>query len=256
MKKGIFFTHQGWTDIINCLGLIGHYSKSYEKLVILVREDSKPFMDFYLNQFNNVYPQYEKKENLDNYHFVIPDGYDILFHGYHDQFRKDQYKLSFHSSRGFFVKKFYEAYGITFETKIEDFSLVRDFELENIAYKNFIKSLDGDYILYHEDKYTPGGFTGIELPKNIIESEKSINLNLITDNFFIYSEILQKSKEIHLVDSVWASVIYLIDCKYKLFENIPIFIYPFRSREGGLLNYANDKNIEPKHPDNWIIKKV
>lgn len=106
-----------------------------------------------------------------------------------------------------------------------------------------------------EDKYTPGGFTGIELPKNIIESEKSINLNRITDNFFIYSEILQKSKEIHLVDSVWASVIYLLDCKYKLFENIPIFIYPFRSREGGLLNY-DDKNIEPKHPDNWIIKKV
>lgn len=255
MKRGIFFTHQGWTDIVNCLGLVGYYSKRYAHLDVLIREDSRPFIDFYLSQFDNVSAIYQNKKDLDNYHFNIPLGYDILFHGQHDRFRSDQFRFRFDSSSDFFVKKFYQSYGIDFRAKIEYFSIKRDLDLENTTYQNFIQSKRSDYILYHEDDHTPGGDTGIKLPSHVINNKKSINLNKITTNFFIFIKILQKSEQIHLVDSVWASIIYHLDCKYRLFTDIPIFIYPFKLRQGGLLDYQTDQTIAPIHPENWTIIK-
>jgi hypothetical protein len=69
---------------------------------------------------------------------------------------------------------------------------------------------------------------------------------------FSYIKILQNSKELHLVDSTWASMCYLLDAKYKMFKNKKIFLYPYE-RSGGLLKDKNQTNLNPINLRNWII---
>jgi hypothetical protein len=256
LKRGIFFTHQGWTDIVNCLGLVGYYSKRYDQLLVLVREDSKDFMDFYLQQFNNVEPRYEKKEKLSNLKLEEFSGFDLLFHGESDKHRVDTYRGVFSDPKKFFVKRFYENYDIDYSVKIDDFGLKRDIQLENEIYEDFLLKYKSNYILYHDDSNTPGGSTGISIPNEITEDKRSINLNGITSNFFKFIKVIENAVEIHLVDSVWASVIYHLDTKYRIFDQIPIYIYPFKIRHGGLIDYKKSDFLEPIHPGNWIIKKI
>ena len=39
--KGFLLFHQGWTDIILCIGLIFYNLNNYSNVVLLIREDSK-----------------------------------------------------------------------------------------------------------------------------------------------------------------------------------------------------------------------
>ena len=61
-----------------------------------------------------------------------------------------------------------------------------------------------------------------------------------------YIKILENSKEIHLLDSVWGVFVYQIDAKYGLFKNIPITSHCLR---GYMPMFT-----EPIKLNNWIIK--
>lgn len=247
MKTGTILFHQGWTDIINCLSLINIFASQYEKINLIIRKDSQPIIDFYVSQFSNVNTHYIEKYELDNnLHTIVPkfDETNLLFFGVHDAYRKNEYINSFRSTHGsdFFVKKFYTVYGINYIERVNSFNLNRNLELEDTTYKDFISKNGENYILYHEDT-DRDIFIGKE---NFNEINKIINLNGISDVFFDYIKILENSKEIHLFDSVWASVIYLIDAKYGLFKHIPIYVNCLRGYQ--------DMFTEPIKLENWIVK--
>jgi hypothetical protein len=256
--KGCIYFHQGWTDIINCLPLINYYANSYDELALVIREDSKPIVDYYTRYFSkpNLNVIYVPKNILDTSMFRIPEEYKLLYHGYHDRWREDVYKNRFMSEKMYFAKGFYEYYDIPFSTKVECFKLERDHVLEESKYQDFIDKYGEEYILFHDDQNTPGGDTGINLNDILKDSPNAINLNGITDNVFSYIKILENAKEIHLVDSIWAATCYLIDGKYKLFSNKNIYLYAFKTRGGGLMEKYEDKEIFPIHPENWIIKNI
>ncbi len=258
MKKGCLYFHQGWTDIINCLSLINYYVKSYNELVVIIREDSKPILDYYINGLKNVIMYYVPKHVLDTSMLQLPPGYDILFHGYHDRFRNDKYRDIFRHGNLYYVEGFYEYYNISFMEKINCFELKRDLELEDSKYQEFISKYGDDYILFHDDQNTPGGITGINLNDVLKDVPNKVNLNGITKNVFDYVKILENAKELHLGDSVWAITCYLLDTKYSLFKNQNkiVNIYAFNGRGGGLLEKYEDKEIKPYHPENWIIKNI
>jgi hypothetical protein len=81
----------------------------------------------------------------------------------------------------------------------------------------------------------------------------SVNLNGITNNIFSFIKVLENAKELHLIDSIWASFCYLLDAKYNLLKGKTIYLYPFLDRSGGCVATRNDKVLEPLHLDNWII---
>lgn len=258
MKKGLFYTHQGWTDIINCLPLINYYSKYYDELLVMVREDSKNIIDFYIRNIQNVKAYYVDKRILDTNVILPPEGegFDILYHGFHDRFRKDDNRGKFENSELYFVKRFYECYGIDFSQKVESFNLERDFELENEKYEEFISKYGNDYIIYHDDQNTPGGETGINLDGVLSDKQNKVNINSMTKNVFDFIKIIENAKEVHLVDSIWASVCYLLDAKHEIFKDKTINLYSFKSRSGGLVQNHEDSIIYPHHPKNWLIKSI
>jgi hypothetical protein len=264
--KGCLYFHQGWTDIINSLPLINYYAKRYEKLMVVLRLDSMEIVDYYLKEFTkgenwHVLPVYVDKRTLDAGPISVDDkSVDLLFHGYHDRFRRegDKFKNKFGSTDMYFARGFYEFYDIPFIEKVNNFTLKRDNALEESKYQEFISKYGEDYILYHDDQNTPGGNTGINLTELLKNNNNSVNLNGITNNVFSYIKILENAKELHLVDSIWAATCYLLDSKYAIFKNngIKVYLYAFKSRGGGLMEKYEDSEIFPIHPENWIIKKI
>jgi hypothetical protein len=234
MKNGILYFHQGWTDIFNSLSLINYYCNLYNKIYLVVREDAKEILNFYCKSINNIIILYIDKYILDNDNIMkyIKDEYNIntdelecLFHGYSDIYRDSIYKDIFHLKfipyQMCFVKCFYEFYDISYTTRINLFEFERNYEIEEIRYKEFVNKYGANYILHHEI---------FEKDKKINENNNSVvNLNGTSNKFFDMIKILENAKEIHLLDSVWGAFIYLLNAKYNLFKNIKVYLYPKRN---------------------------
>jgi hypothetical protein len=122
--------------------------------------------------------------------------------------------------------------------RVKCFNVARDLELENITYNNFIQKYGDKYILHHE-------INDIEKKYDVEYVVEYVNLNGISDIFFDYIKVLENAIEIHLLDSVWGALVYLLDAKYKLFSNKKIYIYCRR-------NYI-EMFIKPVKLENWIF---
>lgn len=244
--NGILYFHQGWTDIINCLGLINYYCNKYDKIYLIMREDGKELIDFYSKNINNLQILYEEKQNIDEngiqfvinkyrHEYIDLQNFDFLANGGHDIVRKDSYQNKFRLIDNCFVKGFYESYDIPYIERINSFNILRNYDLEEEIYNTFIKKNGNEYILYHEiiDVYDT--------------NKKIINLNQISHIYFDYIKVLENSIEIHLLDSSWGALCYLLDAKYKLFQNKNTAIYLYAKR-----GYSQ-MFIEPFKLDNWNI---
>ena len=52
IKKGLLTFHQGYTDIICCIGLINYNIKIYDELLVICRIELKEMMEFIFTQKN------------------------------------------------------------------------------------------------------------------------------------------------------------------------------------------------------------
>ncbi len=246
--NALLYFHQGFTDIINCLPLIDHYldKKIYEIIYIVLREDAESILKSYLfsKDISMIKLVLLPKVILDQIDIVkYMEGFlgskavnsmDLLIHGIYDFLRNDKYKFLFqHTTQtDFFVKAFYTAYDIDYLTRINKFTINRFIEYENQVYNDFIKENGPDYILTHE--------IDIKHP-----SLKVVNLNQKSNTFFEYIKVIQNAKEIHLLDSIWAAVIYLLDAKYNLFRDKKINVHCKRG--------YTQMFTEPVTLPNWIV---
>lgn len=234
-NMGILVFHQGWGDIFNCLALINYYCKLYDKIILIIREDSKELINFYTNNLLNIYIIFISLDSFDNLScFSNIKNTDFIGIGYHDSYRNDKYKCKFRFIDECFVKGFYIPYDIPYMIRIDNFEFDRDYTLEDKTYQTFINKYGNNYILYHE----------------VIETDEKdkplVNLNRLTNIFFDYIKVLENACEIHLLDSSWGIFIYLLDCKYKIFNNKKIVFYEKR----GYYRMFE----EPIKLNNWIIK--
>lgn len=251
-KKGYLYFHQGWTDIVNQLSLITYYSHRYKNICCIMRKDAKPLVDFYINFLDNVEMIYSDYIAVNNCSFDVkileePDV-EILFHGLFDVYRNNFTQLC-NDSPKFFVNRFYECYGIDYIERVNSFNIKRDTNLENDLYSNFIKNHGENYVLYHlsdkTENNTPIDPNLSNLMRRVADLDYSVNLNGVSNVFFDYIKILENSKEIHLMDSVWASIIYQLDSKYGIFKHIPITVYCLRGYQ--------DMFTQPIKLNNWTV---
>jgi len=246
-ETGTMLFHQGFTDIVNCLPLINIFSKKFKKINLIMRDDFKEIVDFYLKQFSNVEACYHEKFKIDNHLSQVISLYSenstMLIFGMYDGYRTHEYINAYGGAPAnmFFVESFYTPYDIDYSNRVSMFEFERDFELEEKTYLEFISKHGNDYILYHgmNDENI------VEL-KKLNPNSKFVDLNKATNTFFDYIKILENSKEIHLLDSIWGAFVYQIDSKYGLFINIPITTHCLR---GYIPMFT-----EPIKLNNWIIK--
>jgi hypothetical protein len=260
MKKGVLSFHQDWTDLINRLSLIDYYSTIYQDLTVILRTEAKPIYEFYLRDKPHINKVYRNnicggsKIDLNEFN---ENEYDYLLHDKFDCNRIDQYKNAFSSIPipipEHYNKLVYTCYDIDYITKVDYFRFTRDYKLEVQIYDEFINKYGSDYILYHDNML---GDSDMSFERK--EKEVYVNLNGINNNPFAMIKVLIHAKEIHLVDSFWASFCYSIDAKYNLLQNIKIYLYPFikKGRWGGILkDKSYELKLEPVLLPNWIIKR-
>ncbi len=246
-SKGILYFHQNWTDVINSLPLIDYYSQFYDNIIVLCTNMVQDLVNYYINNKKNItviyddifltYFNFQITNYLKNNKNIDVSDYDLLFHGHHDRERIDKYNSKFIlnlNNNVFFVDAFYSTYNIPYKNRIDYFILNRNQDIENNIYNIFTKKHGNNYILHHE-------ITEINKHENI----NYINLAEISTIFFDYIKVLENAIEIHLLDSVWGALIYLLDCKYNLFKNKKIVLYAKRKY---------DKMFyEPSKLNNWTI---
>lgn len=218
-----FYSHQGWTDIINCLPLLNYYKeKECKNIYFIIREDAKDLVKFYTKDLNINILLIPKKildscnilNILNHINITINNNDLIKFHGMFDSFRKDEYNFAFSKSNDFFSTRFYTAYNINPNIRINYFNITRNIEIENNIYNNFIIKYGTEYILTHGD---------IDISKN--NNFCYVKLDEISTTFFDMITVLLNAKEIHLIDSAWAVIIFLLERRYNIFSNKNITIY-------------------------------
>lgn len=242
-NKAVLLFHQGWTDIVNCLALLNYYSKIYIDLTLIIRNEAAPLVNSYLKN-SIITVNFYNKEDIDlNGQSIIEryEGYDKLFHGDWDIYRDDNYKGCYQRSTKFFVEKFYVEYSIPYSTRVDCFKFARDFAREETAYNTFVNNHGRDYVLSHEDKKRGLKLNNFELKWPVI------NLDGRTDSFFEYIKILQNAKEIHMIDSVWAALVYQLDTKLRIFRHIPINVHCIRGYQEMFEN--------PERLENWSFSQ-
>jgi hypothetical protein len=254
--NALLYFHQGWTDIINCLPMINIYAAKYRLLYLLVRRDAWALIQFYIRGLRNVIPVYSPHLDLNRLGISVVDiAHHKITHlelmGHHDGSRfpddplrnaftrydtANNEQLSDGRMKLTFERVFYEAYGIPYSDRVDKFVLYRDPVLEETVYNRVVKSKP--YICVHSNP----ALNLMVCPKTTLPR---IELNQASEIFFDYLRILQHAEEIHVIDSVWAGLCYLMDAKYGVFHEKPVYVYCYRD--------FHRMFSEPVKLPNWTI---
>tara|TARA_A100001015_G_scaffold41260_1_gene45156 strand:- start:509 stop:1324 length:816 start_codon:yes stop_codon:yes gene_type:complete len=270
VEKALIQFNNGYTDIINLISIVKYYSNIYSHSILIIREDVKDFLNFFLKNINTVDVVYIKYSDQLKYHNnawrknidltytntelisfcklknINIKEYKRKYIGHMDRLLSNKpgtsgptnSKFNFFSEKlhGNWLKAFYLSNELDYSIRYKYFEIDRDYELENKKYNEFVKKYGDNYNLCHSNN-----MSDFEKKYNAIElSGKSLI-------FFDYIKILINSKNMYLTDSAWACFIYLLDMKYNLFKNNNIFYYPLKWK---ITFFVNEPLL-----NNWKIIK-
>ena len=246
--NALLYFHQGWTDIVNCLPMMNWYAKKYKKLYVILRQDAWMLVQFYIRGLQNVVPIYVPKHILDTQswstfvnvqHHKITN-FELIAHYDSQRPDWDPYKGAYARRNAIddapFEQIFYEAYDIPYIERVNSFVLFRDPIAEEVAYTKYVKN--EPYVCTHTNPE-------LQLFVKPEEGVHTVELNQSTPMFFDFIRILQHAKAIHVIDSVWAAICYMIDAKYGLLETVPVYVYCHRGFDRMFTN--------PVKRPNWTI---
>ena len=243
MKSGLLLFHQGWTDLFNCLGMVSYNARLYEKLYVVYRADAEPLAEFYSKQYSNVVNLYLPFEivhmipSLSSYIaiFDLPSDIECIGVGQYCVFRTDELKDRLYLTEHFWLD-FYRFFNMDPDCRLRDFEFRRDYALERVKYDKHVNHSWEKYRVYHDCE-------GARIERQ--HDMPFLELGQLTDNlFFDCIKILEAAHEMILIDSVWAILAYLIDCRYGVFRHVKIKVYAKRNYSAMFSN--------PRLP-NWEI---
>ena len=136
--------HQGWTDIILCLGLIYYYSEISEELVVIMRKDSINLMNFCFKNNKNIKFKYflHKNNEGEKTTLVSTDSYRLATNTISNLPINDAGIISFRSLNET-IKLFEDVEGKIFINSTE-----RELHFYNEKYYTSVRKLEGSYPQY------------------------------------------------------------------------------------------------------------
>ncbi len=197
MTKTILLHHLGLGDHFICNGMVREYCKKRDRVAIFSLPRNYASVSF---MFRDV-------PNLE----IIPgdEAFALLFiflnkfrRKYHEVKNVGLPHLDIFDSEPM-EKQFYRLAGIDFAKKWESFHVERDRAREQALFDK-IKP-EGDYIFLHED-----AARGLVIDRKKIPEQYTVvsPASGITDNIFDFCTVIERAREIHLIDS---SFMYLVD---------------------------------------------
>lgn len=265
MNNCYIIIHQGIGDLFNSIGLINYYTSKYDKVYIFLLDEmrKKIYDEIFLNndKIICIIPEFTNNivesstciicmTNINSEHcprihsqkckhidYKKYNG-DIIKIGAFNNF--DEW-IKYKSSQYSFAHAFYTYNKLDLNIRIDNFKLFNNKNKEDNIYDNFIKKYGNNYILIHQDEHR--GFY-IDRNKIINKDLPIINLDNISNYFVDYCKVIKNAKEIHLIDSSYSVLIYLMSYNEI---NTKVFLY-----ESFFKNLGRDTGIY-KNPifNNW-----
>ena len=242
-KNSLVMFHQGWTDIIMCIGLVYYNLEKYNEVVLLIRKDSEKLINFIFRNQKKLQILFLDKSFLDelNYRnnivkYFKKEKFDINFYG-----PSLDKKTNFPNRQVAGKTMFYTPYNINGNVAIDNFIIHRDLELENKKYIELINKIGKKYnIIFKDHKRN----LSIDESKIINKSLPLFNISNCSEICFDMIKILEEAQEIHILSTFWSLIIYNLQKKNNLFSKKNIFFH----------NSSYNSNYLPLYENNdWVI---
>ncbi|OHA26484.1 MAG: hypothetical protein A3C06_02815 [Candidatus Taylorbacteria bacterium RIFCSPHIGHO2_02_FULL_46_13] len=193
----ILLRHQsGLGDHIICHGIIREYCKKYEKVSLFSTPQNYPSISFMYHDLKNL--EIIAKDEALVKEFIALNG------SRYDEVKIIGFQYLDRQSGTPFEKQFYDIAGVAFTKKWDSFFVERDLQKETAFFNQVAPN--SEYLFLHEDA-----------PRNYRIERKFIDKKYrtfspdpaLTKNIFDYCTIIERAKEIHVIDS---SFMFLVDC--------------------------------------------
>jgi hypothetical protein len=245
MSKGscIIRHHDFPTDSIVCLGIPFYFLDKFDNIYLDIGENGRTL----INMYKFVYRNYKKiKVNtVDEYKAsAITLGFGIDHSNQHPEFVQTrcltELPYKYLAGSEYFYSNYCTVKIPPFEC-YNSFIIDRDINLEKERFNQF-KSLHGETYIITNSEYNT--FHNDKISSNI----PIINLAFKSDVIFDQIMIIENAKEIHIISTFLALIIYYLQKKYNLFNNIPIYFHSY-IRHGRLECLYREYGV----PANWTF---
>jgi len=207
MSSVLLYLPIGLGDHLRYHGIVREYCKKYKRVAIFSVPRFYSSVSFMYRDIKNL--AIIKGDYIGREEYVFAKKFIFL-----NKFKFGKYKYDLvktlenkyldRYSGVTFEEQLYRLAGVDFEKKWDSFFVERDYEKEKNIFKRFAPK--GDFVFFHED-----------ISRNHLINKEKINKKCeiftpnenLTNNIFDYCAIIEKAKEIHVIDS---SFMFLIDC--------------------------------------------
>ena len=215
--------HLGLGDHIICNGMVRHFCKKYDNVVIFS----------YTRYYENVNYMYRDLDNLEIFDFDREED-AIMFVESNTTVKNNLIKPGFEKldsclDRMTFDEAFYHLAGLDFQIRFDEFYIERDMDRENEVCKTL--NPDGEkYIFVLDD---PDRGYNIDMEK--ITNEYKIIRNDYQFGMFDYIKLLENAEEIHMMQTGFLDLVnsYKMD-KPKIYRHNYVRNYPAAIHSKGL----------------------
>ncbi|OHA58417.1 MAG: hypothetical protein A2571_01395 [Candidatus Vogelbacteria bacterium RIFOXYD1_FULL_44_32] len=201
MSKIILLLPFGLGDHIYCNAIVRHYCQKYEKVATFCLPQNYPTVAFMFRDLQNLVIIAGDKSFAKR--FIATHSGDNGDREY-DEAKIIGFENFNRQSGELFQHQLYRLAGVDFDLLEKNFLVERDRGREEVLFAKIAPS--GSYIFLHEDRsrnYTIKR-QKINLKYKVVEPDPTL-----TDNIFDYCTLLERAKEIHVIDS---SFMFLVDC--------------------------------------------
>ena len=221
MSSVLLYHPVGLGDHLRFHGIVREYCKKYGRVAIFSIPSTYQSVSFMYRDINNltiIKGAYYKGDYAFAKKFIFLNKFKFGKYKYDIVKILENKHLDKHSGVTF-EEQLYRLANVDFEKKWDSFFVERNFKKEKELYEKAASK--EDYVFLHEDD-----------SRNFVINRKKINRNLkiftpndkLTENLFDYCTIIEKAKEIHVIDS---SFMFLIDCLKYENSNQKLFIHRY-----------------------------
>jgi hypothetical protein len=201
MSSILVHHHLGLGDHIMCHGIVREYAKKYDRVGLFSHVHNYPSVSFMYRDLKNL----TVIKGDDNFaRDFIEKNKTATGPEKYDEVKIIGFDLLDRDSGMSLERQFYKIAGVPIEKKWDSFYVDRDLKTEQALYDRLDPK--EDYVFLHED--ATRDFT---INRRKIDPKFPIIVadHVVAPNFFDYCTIIEKAKEIHVIDS---SFMFLIDC--------------------------------------------
>lgn len=188
------YHHLGLGDHIICNGMIRHYCKLYDNIILFS----------YSHNLSNVRYMYRDLKNLEIFDFKKED--DLIQYVIKNNLQSHIIKIGFERLSSYlnemtFDKAFYKMMGFDFMVRFDNFYYQRDIEKENLVCKT-LNPNNEKYIFIIDDPQR-----GFNIDMNKVPKKYKIIKNDYNFMMFDYIKLLENAEEIHTMQTGFLDLI-------------------------------------------------